>query len=71
MTSLNGTEPQTIDIQFQTFALHVVAIASSRFIRVDKLAMTVHTDVILFTSSLAISTDVSRITFRALHRDLL
>lgn len=57
--SLNRTKFHAVDIQFETFMLQVVRIASGRITGFNKLPPTGFTKLILLSSLLAVSTGIS------------
>jgi hypothetical protein len=62
------SKTHAIDIHFQAFSFHLIAVASGGFITINKLATAIDTDVILLTLLLTIFTDVSTVAFWALHK---
>ncbi len=65
---LNRSEAGAIDGHFEAFTSDLIRVTSVGFVNVDKLATARDANVVLFTFSLAILTDMSRSAFRTLHR---
>lgn len=66
LDSFNIAKAHAINIHFQAFSFHIIAVASGGLVAIDELVTTIDTDVILLTLLLAIFTDVSGVAFWAL-----
>jgi hypothetical protein len=66
----NAPQPHAVDIHFEALSFDGIAVAFGGIVAIDKLAGTIDTDVILFTASQSIFTDMGRATVWTLHQIL-
>ena len=64
----DASTSDAVDIHFQAQPFHVVAV-TFRFVFVQKLSSTLHTDIVLLVLAMPIFTDMFAATLRTLHRD--
>jgi len=65
--ALNRSKPHAIERHSQAFPFYLFAVSLKGHIVINELTSTIDTNVILFTSPLAIFTNMRRFALRALH----
>jgi hypothetical protein len=67
--ALNGSKSHAIDRHLQAFPFDLLTVPLRGRVVINELTTAIDTDVILFTSAIAIFTNMRRLALRALHQN--